>query len=497
MFAIFLGMLDAQIVATALPRIVGDLGGLDVFAWVTTAYIIASSVTTPLYGKLSDIFGVKNVFLAAVAIFIAGSAACGLAQSIGQLIAFRTLQGIGAGGLFVSVLAIIGSLFTPREGARYYGLFGIVFAASALIGPAAGGVLTDVISWHWVFFINLPVGLVVLFLISRFLRLPSRPGRAKIDYAGFVTLAGAVVIATLLTSWGGVSYSWLSPQILGLGAGFVVLTAAFVAIERKAAEPVIPLHIFRDRTFTLCCLLSIVAGMVFLGAVNFLALYVQVVTGASPSMSGLVLLPMMLGLVVSSVGSSKLIARTGRYKLYPVLSMSLGIVAAVLLSTMDTGTPRWLAIVYMVIFGLAAGLNMQVLTMASQNTAPRADLGAVSASVTFARQLGSSVGISLFAAVFYGRLTDELAERVPPGALDATDPDSLSSQQVLDRLAAPVRHAVEQSYADSLTAVFHTAIPVLAVALVCALMLKNIPLRSQDHDTSDTRGQTSEPSGTH
>ncbi|MGW4648722.1 MDR family MFS transporter [Kitasatospora sp. NPDC004289] len=478
MLAIFLAMLDSQVVATALPRIVGDLGGLELFAWVTTAYIITSSVTTPVYGKLGDLFGRKTVFLVAVAVFILGSLLSGAAQSMEQLIAFRVVQGLGAGGLFVSVLAIIGELFSPREGAKYYGMFGMVFAGAAVAGPAVGGVLTDLLSWHWVFLVNLPLGLLVLGMLAAFLHLPPKTRQAKIDYAGFLTLSGAIVALTLVASWGGGKYDWTSPQILGLGAVAVVLGALFVAAERRAAEPVIPLHLFRDSTFSVSVLVSAAAGVVFLGAVVFLALYVQVATGATPTMSGLVLLPMMAGLVAASVVSTKLITKSGRYKWYPVASMAVGIVGALLFSTMDTGTPRAVVIVYMLVFGVAAGLNMQVLTMAAQNTAPRDDIGAVHATVAFSRQLGSTLGISVFAAIFYNRLTEELTARVPAGGLNGVSTDSLASHEVLDRLADTTRQAVEQAYAAALSPVFLATVPVLAVGLVCALLMKDLPLRT-------------------
>ncbi|MFD4173231.1 MDR family MFS transporter [Streptomyces anulatus] len=481
LLAVFLAMLDSQIVATALPRIVADLGGLDRFAWVTTAYIIAGSVTTPVYGKLGDLFGRKTVFLVAVVLFLIGSAASGAAQSMEQLIVFRAVQGVGSGGLFVSVLAIIGQLFSPREGAKYFNLFGMVFAGAALAGPAVGGVLTDLLSWHWVFLINLPIGAVVFVLVVRCLHLPPTTRQARVDYPGFVTLSAAIVSLTLLAGWGGVTYDWLSPQIIGLGLLTVVMAVLFVAAEQRAAEPVIPLHLFRDSTFSISVLVSIAAGIVFLGAVNFLALYLQVVTGASPTLSGVVLLPMMFGLVASSVVSGQIITRTGHYKWYPVLSMAIGIVGALLLSTMGAGTPRPVVIAYMLVFGLAAGLNMQVLTMAAQNTAPRDDIGAVHATVAFTRQLGTTLGISVFAAIFYNRLTGELARRVPGGALDGTEPGSLASHDVLEKLTVGVRDAVEHAYAAALSPVFLTAVPVLVAGLAAALCMKDIPLRTWDH----------------
>ncbi|MFG2986826.1 MDR family MFS transporter [Streptomyces sp. NPDC048258] len=485
MLAAFLAILDLQIVATALPRIAGDLGGIDLFAWVTTAYVIASSVTTPVYGKLGDLFGRKVTFLSATALFLLGSLLAGLAGSMEQLILFRVVQGLGAGGLFVSVLATIGELFAPRERATYYGMFGMIFAGAALAGPAVGGVLTEALSWHWVFLFNLPVGAVIVVLLAKYLHLPRAVRASTIDYAGVLTLSGAIVSLTLLTSWGGVEYAWNSPQILGLGLAALLLLALFVKAESRADEPIVPLRLFKDSTFTLSLLGAAVCGIVFAGAVNFLALYVQVVTGAGPAASGFVLLPMMLGVVLSSVASSKIIARTGTYKIFPVLSMAVGIVGALLLSTMDADTPRGLAALYMAVFGFASGLSAQVFTQAAQNTAPARDMGAVSAAVTFGRSFGTSIGISLFAALFYGRLTDELADRVPAGALGGVDHDSLSSNTVLDSLDAPVRSAVEQSYAVSLTQVFTAAVPVLVAGLVLALLMKNVTLRSHHHGAGD------------
>ena len=447
MLAVFLGVLDQQIVATALPAIVGDLGGLGLFGWVTTAYILASSVTVPIYGKLGDLFGRKRVFLVAVGVFLLGSLAAGSVPSIELLILARLVQGLGAGGLFVTVFAIIGERFGPREGARYYGYFAITFAVAALAGPFAGGVLTDLLGWRSVFFVNLPFGLVALFLTSKYLHLPTHSRRPVIDYAGITLLSAAIIGLTLLTSWGGSKYPWSSPEIIALGVAVVVLGVLFVFVERRAVEPVIPPHLFRDNTFTLCVVLGVIAGAVFLGSVNFLALFVQNVIGASPAVSGLLLLPMMAGLVAASTLSSRWIGRSGRYKWYPVTSMALGIVATLLLSTMDQDTSTYSALAYLTVFGVAAGLNIQVLGMAAQNTAPRKDIGAVSATVTFSRAIGTSLGVSVFAAVFYGRLT-----------------------------ADPSRD-VRIAYSHALTPVFLTSSALLVVGLLLALMLKDIPLR--------------------
>ncbi|MFG2463686.1 MDR family MFS transporter [Streptomyces sp. NPDC048523] len=487
MLSAFLAVLDTQIVTTALPRIAGDLHGIGLFAWVTIAYVLASSATTPIYGKLGDLFGRKATLLSALTLFLAGSALSAAAGSMEQLIVFRALQGAGAGGIFVSVLATIGELLTPREAATYYGMFGMVFAGASLAGPAVGGVLTDVLSWHWVFLVNLPLGTAAVTLFTKYLHLPRKIRASRLDYAGIITLCAGIVALTLLTSWGGVEYSWASPQILGLGLATLLCLGLFVRAETTAAEPIVPLRLFKDSTFTLSLLAAIVCGAVFTGSVNFLALYVQVVTGADPTTSGFVLVPMMLGLVLASAVAGKVIARTGTYKTFPVLSMALGIVGALLLSTLDADTPRTVAVLYMVVFGLASGLSAQVFTQAAQNTAPARDLGAASATVTFGRSFGTSIGISLFAAVFSHRLTGELAARVPAGALTGVDHDSLSSQPVLNSLAQPVRSAVEESYAAALTPVFRTAVPLLVLGLLLTLSMKNLKLRSRRHHDDGTQ----------
>ncbi|MFJ4279531.1 MDR family MFS transporter [Streptomyces massasporeus] len=489
MLSAFLAMLDMQIVTTALPRIAGDLHGIGLFAWVTIAYVIASSVTTPLYGKLGDLFGRKATLLSALTIFLAGSALSGMAGSMEQLIAFRAVQGLGAGGIFVSVLAVIGELYTPREGAKYYGMLSMIFAGASLLGPAIGGVLTEVLSWHWVFLVNLPLGTAIVVLFAKYLHLPHTVRDSRLDYAGIATLSAGIVALTLLTSWGGVEYAWTSPQILGLGLGALLFLGLFVKAESTATEPIVPLRLLKDSTLTLSVLATMVCGVAFVGSVNFLALYIQVVTGAGPTTSGFALLPMMLGLVLSSVVTGKIIGRTGKYKIFTVLSMALGIVGALLLSTMDAGTPRTVAVLYMALFGLASGLSAQVFTQAAQNTAPRQDMGAVSGTVTFGRSFGTSIGISLFAAIFYSRLTDELSARLPAGALKGIDQDSLSSESVLSSLAPPVRRAVEESYAAALSPVFLTTVPILVLGLAIALSLKNVKLRSS-HTGGDAGEQT-------
>nr|WP_225957399.1 MFS transporter [Amycolatopsis lexingtonensis] len=370
--SVFLAMLDAQAVATALPAISAEFGGTGAYAWVTTAYLLAGSVTAPLYGKLGDVHGRKRVLLGALALFLLGSLACGLAPSAAWLIAGRVLQGAGSGGLFVSVGASLGEMFSPREGAKYFGWFSICFAVASLAGPVAGGFLTGLAGWRSIFLINLPLGLVAVAFLLR-LELPRRRKDAPFDYTGVVLLGAAITGFTLLTPWS-----------VALGA---IAAVAFVAAERRAEAPVLPLRLFRDRTFTVSVLLSVLAGFSFLGSVNYIAGYLQ--ADAGPAEGGLLLVPMTLAVALSSVVASKIIARTGAYRWAPRLSMALGLLAVLGLTTLP-GLPEVLAC--LVVFGLAAGLNLQVLALATQNTAPPGDRGAVAAAINLARALGSALG---------------------------------------------------------------------------------------------------------
>lgn len=408
-------MLDAQVVATALPRIAAEFGGTGAYAWVTTAYLLAGSATAPLYGKLGDVFGRKRVLLGALALFLLGSLACGLAPSAGLLIAGRVLQGAGSGGLFVSVGASLGEMFTPREGAKYFGWFSICFAVASLAGPVVGGLLTGVAGWRSIFLVNLPLGLVAVALLGS-LDLPRRRREAPFDFAGVVLLGTAITGFTLLTPWS-----------IALGAASAV---AFVLVERKVRAPVLPLRLFRDRTFRVSVVLSVLAGFAFLGSLNYIAVFLQ--ADAGPAEGGLRLVPMTIAVAVSSAVAGRIIARTGAYRWAPRLSMTLGLLAVLGLTTLDEHSPLPPVLGCLVVFGLAAGLNLQVLAMATQNTAPSADRGAVAAAVNLARALGSALG--------------------------------------------PV--ALGFAYSAGTHGVFLTLLPVLALALVTAFALPHVPLRN-------------------
>nr|ATU31811.1 MFS transporter [Streptomyces sp. KCB13F003] len=475
MAAVFLSLLDSQIVATALPRVISDLGGLDQFSWVTTGYLIGGSAAVPVYGKLGDLFGRKRVFLASLIVFLLGSALCGLAQTMGQLIACRVVQGIGSGGLFISVLAVIGEMFSPREGARYYGWFSLTFGAASLAGPTLGGVLTELADWRWVFFINLPVGAVVVLVVSLMLELPARRRKARLDHVGVLLLVVAIVGLNLLTGWAGTTYDWSSPVIVGLAAGSVLAVVLFLLSQRRAVDPVIPLRLFADRTFTLVVVLGFLSGFVGLGLINYLVLWLGTVLTLDVQESGFALTAMMLAVVLTSYVSTKVIGRTGSYRWFPTLSMVVFAVAAALFSTAGPSTGPLLAVVYLLLFGIAGGLNSQALGLAARNTASMRDIGAVQGTTTLLRQLGTSLGVSFFGAVLAGRLGSGLHDRLGRSGV-RIDKDGSLSPEVIGKLSAPLRLELTGVYADSLRWIFYAVIPLALIGLVASFFLKDIKL---------------------
>jgi EmrB/QacA subfamily drug resistance transporter len=472
--------LDQGIVGTALPRIVSELGGLDKLSWVVTAYLLTSTATTPLWGKISDLYGRRLIFQVAIGIFLVGSALSGLSQNMGQLIAFRALQGVGGGGLFAIALSIIGDVIPPRERGRYQGYFGAVFGISSVAGPLLGGWLTDGPGWRWIFYINLPVGLAALLVTSAVLTMPVVRRQHQIDYLGAALIVGAVTCLLLYLDWRGNQYGWTDAGGLVLVAGFVLLAVAFVLVELRAAEPIIPMRLFRNQVFRIGNAFGFLTGVAMFGGIIFLPVYLQAVKGFTPTQSGLSLLPAIVGIFSTSITAGRLISRTGRYRIYPILGAAVLAVSLLLLSTLGVDTPFWRVALYEYLFGAGLGLTMQTIVTAIQNSVAFRDMGAATSSVTFFRQLGGSIGAAVFGAVLSSRLTHYLSEQlaqagVRPGGSTQVDANDV---QAIQHLAAPIKSIVLGAFSTALDDTFLVGLPFIVVAFVVALFLREVPLRT-------------------
>jgi EmrB/QacA subfamily drug resistance transporter len=485
MVGMFLSALDQSIVGTALPRIVSELGGLDKLSWVVTAYLLTATASTPLWGKISDLYGRRLMFQVAIVTFLVGSLLAGFSQSIEQLIAFRAIQGLGGGGLIALAMATIGDVVPPRERGRYQGYFAAVFGTSSVLGPVLGGWFADGPGWQWIFFINIPIGLVALVVTSAALKIPHVRREHSIDYLGAAVVVAAVSSILLYTAWAGPTLGWRSVTaltLLGAGVGLAVL---FVFVELRATEPIIPMRLFRNSIFTVANIFGFMIGAAMFGAMIFLPVYLQVVDGMSPTESGLAMLPLVVGIFSTSIAAGRRMSRTGRYRLYPILGASVTALALVLLSTLDTDTPYWFAGLSMFVMGLGLGLTMQVLVVVVQNSVDRTDMGVATASVAFFRQMGGSFGTALFGAILSSRLAVHLAEAMrdaPPGTPPAAvgNPETMANDvKAIQALPEPLQELVTGAFSSALHDMFLSAVPLVLVALAVAFFIKEVPLATR------------------
>ncbi|WFF08229.1 MDR family MFS transporter [Micromonospora sp. WMMD1076] len=491
MFGLMTGMLlaalDQTIVGTALPTIVGELGGINHYSWVVTAYLLASTASTPLYGKMADLYGRRPVFLFSIGMFLLGSLLAGLSQDMTQLIVTRGVQGLGAGGLMTLAFTIISDVVSPRERGRYQGLFGAVFGVSSVAGPLVGGYFAEN-NWRWIFYINVPLAILAIVVCWHVMRLvPFERREHTVDWIGAALLVAGVSCLLLALSWGGAEYAWGSGVIVGLFAAGAVLGVLFVVQEARTKEPILPLRLFRSATFALANGAGFVLGLVMFGSIIFIPLYLQIVKGASPTRSGLLMLPMMAGVIVTSVLTGRAMSRIGRYKWFPVAGAAVLVAGMLLFQQLQVGTSLWLAFAYMVVIGVGLGLCMQSLILAVQNAVSVRDLGAGTSSATFFRSLGGSFGVAILGAVLSSRLTAEMSARLP-GALAQLPPEqraavtaggdfSINDPAAILALPAPVRAAVQAAFVESLHLVFLTTGLIAVIAVLVTLAMPNLQLR--------------------
>ncbi len=479
MMTMLLASLDQTIFSTALPTIVGELNGVDHMLWVTTAYILASTIMLPVYGKLGDLIGRKGLFIGAISTFMLGSIVGGLAQDMTWLIIGRAIQGLGGGGLMILSQAIIADVVSARERGKYMGIMGGVFALSSVAGPLLGGWFTEGIGWRWAFWMNIPLGILAIASAIFFLRLPKvvNAVKPKLDIAGMGLLALASTSLVLVTTWGGTTYDWNSGVIIGLIIAAIVTAIAFVAVERRAAEPIMPLHLFKKKNFLLTTGAGLIIGIAMFGAMAYLPTYLQMVTGASATEAGFMMIPMMAALLVSSIVSGALVSKTGRYKWFPVAGTSIVVIALLLLSTMTPDLPIWMLCSYLAVMGVGLGLSMQLLVLIVQNTFPLKEVGTATASNNYFRQIGASIGSAIVGSLFTARLTQLLGERMASASGVAGNSNSFTPELV-KHLPPEVRDVIIGSYNDALTPVFLYMVPLVVVAIILLIFIREDPLRT-------------------
>lgn len=478
MLVMLLAALDQTIVSTALPRIATDLHGLNKISWVATAYLLTSAITTPIYGKISDLLGRKKIFQTAIVIFLVGSVLCGISQTMNELVFARGLQGIGAGGLMSLVLAIVGDIIPPRERGRYMGYFMSTFAVSSVVGPLLGGFLTDSLSWRWVFFVNLPLGAIALSAVAARLHLPVHKREHKIDYLGAALLAASAVCLLLATVWGGTSYAWGSVNIVGLLVAGAVLAIFFALWERKASEPILPPALFKNDIFSVSIIMSLLSGVAMFAAILYIPVYQQTVRGYSPTQSGLLMLPLVLGLLAAGITSGRLTSKLGKYKIFPLIGTLVLALGLWLFSHLTLTTSQWLVSLWMLVIGIGLGSFMQIMTLAIQNSVERSHMGTATSSASFFRSLGSAFGGAIFGSIMINRLGHYLKSSLPAQASSHVNVGSIQQGSNLHNLPPAESHIIYQAFVHAFHDMFLYAVPVALLTFVVALFLRETPLRT-------------------